>query len=61
MLAEISYGADAFGFWAKNAAEVPRRRARALRSSVMLKGKKLIDALQAARRWSASSARGTTR
>ena len=32
-LAELSYGADAFGFWAKNAPEVPRRREGQARST----------------------------
>src|SRR3954451_22555638 len=40
-LAEISYGANAFGFWAKNAPKfLADERVRS--SSVMLKGKKLI-------------------
>ncbi|MDX6666454.1 MAG: hypothetical protein QOG68_2660 [Solirubrobacteraceae bacterium] len=40
-LAEISYGANAFGFWAKNAGKyLGDERVRS--SSVMLKGKKLI-------------------
>src|SRR6476661_7468288 len=40
-LAEISYGANAFGFWAKNA-EKYLEDERVRSSSVMLKGKKLI-------------------
>ncbi len=40
-LAEISYGANAFGFWAKNAEKyLADERVRS--SSVMLKGKKLV-------------------
>src|SRR6476660_4696052 len=40
-LAEISYGANAFGFWAKNAPKyLADERVRS--ASVMLKGKKLI-------------------
>ena len=42
MLAEISYGANAFGFWAKNAREVPRRRERQVGVAVCVKGKKLV-------------------
>ena len=39
--AEIGYGGDAFGFWAKHAAEVPGRRARQS-GQLLVKGKKLI-------------------
>ena len=37
-----SYGANAFGFWAKHAPEVPRRRARQDRRRRCVKGKKLV-------------------
>ena len=40
-LAEVSYAAAAFGFWAKNAGRLPRRRARQDRVAVR-QGRKLI-------------------
>ena len=59
-LAEISYGAAAFGFWAKNA-EKYLADEKVKSASLVRQGQEADLALPAARRSSASSGRGTTR
>ena len=59
-LAEVSYAAGAFGFWAKKAPEyLADEKIRS--SSPFVLGRKLVDPLPPGRASSASSAPGTTR